>query len=86
VKEVNAINKEVSMSKNFALLSISVALFISLVSVGVGQAVQTDWKKQARTKVAINAQPTQVSNTASPCGGRHAAACKKHSQSEAMAR
>ena len=74
------------MSKNFALLSISAALLISLVHVGVGQAVQTDWKKQARAKIAINAQPTQVSNTASPCGGRNMAACKKYSQRESIVR
>jgi hypothetical protein len=43
-----------------------------LFSVGVGQAVQIDWKKQARIKVATNVQPTQAS---SPCGGRNSAVC-----------
>jgi uncharacterized protein YggE len=64
------------MSKNFTLLSISAALLISLFSVGVGQAVQIDWKKQARIKVSTNAQTTHVPNTAVPCGGRNAVVCK----------
>lgn len=74
------------MSKKFTLLSISAALLISLFSVGVGQAVQIDWKKQARIKVSTNAQTTQVSNAANPCGGRNAAVCKKHSQRESTVR
>lgn len=84
---VNVTNhREALMYKNFALLSISAALLFSLFFFGVGHAFQIDLKKQARMNAMVNTQTTQVSNTSRPCGGRDAAACRKHSQRESILR
>jgi hypothetical protein len=74
------------MCKNFALLSISAALLFSLFSFGVGHAFQIDLKKQTQMKRMLHTQTAQVSNTPRPCGGRDAAACRKHSQHESILR
>lgn len=79
-------HREASMSKNFALLSISAALLFSLFSFGVGHAFQIDMKKQAQMRGAVHTQTTQVSNTSRPCGGRDTAACMKYSQRESILR
>lgn len=67
------------MSKNFALLSISATLILSLFSFDAGHAFQIDLKKQAKMKATANSLTAQVSNKPIPCSGRDAEACRRYS-------
>jgi len=79
-------HKEVSMFKNFALLSIGAALLFSPLLLGTGHAFQIDLKKQTMMKTMPHTQTAQVSKTSMPCRGRDATACKMYSKRESMAR